>query len=87
MSGCGAGAQKSAGDPATRSTRSRSRRPNSSRGSRRRSSAPKSVYHCQSDETPSTTFWITYRCLRNAETTGATGARSDAISIPLMPFP
>ena len=31
----------------------------SSGGSRRRSSAPNSVYHCQSEETPSTTFWIT----------------------------
>jgi hypothetical protein len=32
---------------------------NASRESRRRSSAPNAVYHCQSDDTPSTTFWIT----------------------------
>ena len=31
----------------------------SSGASSRRSSAPNSVYHCQSEETPSTTFWIT----------------------------
>jgi hypothetical protein len=49
--------------------------------------APNSVYHCQSEETPSTTFWMTYRGLRKAEMTGARGARSEAISSPLMPLP
>ena len=86
-SGSGAGAPNDAGSPATRSTRSRIRRPTSSRARCRRSSAPNAVYHCQSDETPSTTLLITYRGLRNADTTSVTSARSEAISSALMPLP
>ena len=58
-SSLGSGAPNAAGLPATRRIRSRCRRAHSGGGSMRRSSAPNSVYHCQSEETPPTTFWIT----------------------------
>jgi hypothetical protein len=58
-SGPGSGAPNAAGSPATRTTRSRSVRLSTSRGSSVRSSAPNAVYHVQSDETPPTFFWIT----------------------------
>ena len=51
---------------------------------RRTRPRPNAVYHCQSDETPSTTFGIAQRGLRKAETTAVTGARSDAICSPLI---